>query len=246
MDLPNSDEYMAMYDYNLGFREQLPYKRSYTIDAKRLSLEYLLNNGCYKILDYGCGHGTFKRLGTATVRDIVEGDYGRTLDQPGTLEPLPPAYPPIVLDKTLMIDGFDDCINNTEARYHHLDEVREHYDAIIASHVIEHMEIPEAEAFIKWTMGKADHLIITQPHTYNMYEWHHFYTGIDHKRPYDNPNLYYWLDKYGWSIDGVWRTDLKFPHWNLRTLAYRMGQAYMGGTSPFRMHTTICKRKGIQ
>jgi SAM-dependent methyltransferase len=239
VDLANSDEYMEMYDYNLQNREAMPYRRSFTVDAKQLALKYIVDNGCRKILDYGCGHGTFKRLGNTTVEEIQALGYGRTLDQPGTFN-----ITPLHLENVaLQIDGFDDCIKNMEARYHRPDEVKEHYDAIIASHIIEHTEIPEAEAFIEWTADKADHLIITQPYTYNLYEWHHFYTGIDHKRPYDNANMYYWLEKYGWEITGIWRTDLKFPYWKWRTLLYRMTDAYMGGTSPFRMHTTVCKRR---
>src|SRR5271157_422330 len=168
-DLANSDEYMEMYDYNLQHREEMPYHRSFTIDAKQLALKYLIDEGCRKILDYGCGHGTFKRLGTTMTREIQSLGYGRTLDQPGTFN----IAPIDLLNVTLQIDGFDDCMNNVDARYHRPEDVREHYDAIVASHVIEHMEIPEAEQFIKWTADKADHLIITQPYTYNLYEWHH-------------------------------------------------------------------------
>lgn len=87
------------------------------------------------------------------------------------------------------VTGFDIDKKNEMATCHSPDEVNEKFDVILLSEIIEHCNVGEIEAILKWCKPHGDSIILTTPHVFDTYTMMWFYLDITHVRPYDTPDL---------------------------------------------------------
>jgi hypothetical protein len=164
------------------------------------------------VLDFGCYDGTFKKLGVCKINN-----------------------------KVLRIDGFDIDHDNVLARYHSFNEIRQKYDAIIASHVFEHIDEQNLKIVLKNLFGVSDMLIISMPNTDNIF--YNFWLNTEHKQPYDNPDIFAWLDNAGWTVKRVIRATAFHREVGLIQNIFRFIINVSVQKSPFYNYMIVCKRK---
>jgi len=102
--------------------------------------------------------------------------------------------------------GYDNDIENPKAVYHSLNEMRDSYfDAIVFSHLVEHLELNEMVSIMEWSLDHSDYIIVMTPRA--EYPFNDFWATIDHKKPYDNEMFLAYLDIIGWETINYYHVD---------------------------------------
>jgi SAM-dependent methyltransferase len=156
-----------------------------------------------KVLDYGCGNGTLGGIGHIIVN-------GKPLD----------------------VIGFDIDQKNLLAKYHVHEDVKEYFDVIIMSHVVEHMTCDNVRETIKWASEHANRVLIVTPNA-ELNPFVNFSSDSTHIRPLNIGELPYWCAKNGFeNVEVIWSLlplNLKWYQ-----ILYRIYFAKMAGVSPFQ------------
>lgn len=130
---------------------------------QRKFLQYLPPGG--RVLDLGCGRGVFLQL-------LREGGFepvGVDLDEQ--------------MARASREKGFDVVVDDA---IHFLSETEQSYDAILASHVIEHMPVAEQVRFIELMKARLDPggvAIVVTPRPGSLWATENFWLDTTHVRP---------------------------------------------------------------
>jgi hypothetical protein len=134
----------------------------------------------------------------------------------------------------VQVDGLDRDMNNPVARYHKMDEVKDHYDIMVFSSVLEHCTQDEISQILTWAHKTCDRIIITLPNSYNPLMSNLFFAlDMSHIRPYDSPDFLYYIEQHGFNIhEQIFYNDHPFITRGF-LWARRMLSALWNGTSPY-------------
>lgn len=140
------------------------------------------------------GRQEFKKLqklslksGAHLLRDYLSKKKGRVLDfgcGKGTFKP----------HKGIQYFGYDIDKTNKLADYHALKEIKDVFDVVVLSHVVEHMAPEELEKTLEWLSRHAREIVIITPAS--TITGISFFNDITHVKPYSNPDALFLIEKY--------------------------------------------------
>ena len=103
----------------------------------------------------------------------------------------------------ITVDGFDPSIYNKNAKYHSLDDIKDVYDYIILSNILEHCPLEEVSQILTWCRAHTKNIIVMLPST--NYLFTQFHGDMTHLRPYDSFDFMYFTERHGFKVDKmVW------------------------------------------
>lgn len=122
-------------------------------------------------------------------------------------------------NKNNVVDGLDIAVSNGLAKYHGIEEVKEKYDTIIFSHVLEHFgtDGQSARRELSYIMQKAkkisNRIVVALPNNVNVFmrlryqdDWTHNPVTID------NNDFLFFMESLGWKLVSITRCDMQLNH----------------------------------